>query len=151
MDTRVMKIFSNFIVLCITFLYLLILLVSLKWYPSVENKFRLILITLGDSSVWMALVRRDGRDQRPICDHYHRAPSQLHKMHLIEQPFCDCDGISHADQHMIVCCPKFIGNRENLSSAVDASGIPQPILTTPHKNGVTKPLLDIIKNSKIVI
>ena len=43
-----------------------------------------------------------------------------------------------------------------LNSAIDANGIPLPILlthftTTPHKKEVPRPLLRFIKNSRIVI
>ena len=46
---------------------------------------------------------------------HNRNPSHLHRIYLKDQPFCDCDGISHVDQqHIISCCPKHELHRENL-------------------------------------
>ena len=72
---------------------------------------------------------------------FFNSQSKIYLFYLIDQPFCDYDGITHADQqHIILCSPKCIENRENLLNAIDASGIPQPILLThliTTHNGMT--------------
>ena len=92
-----------------------------------QNEKRKAVFTGPTVTTRQALVRRDGRNQRRNCHHNktNRTPSHLHRTHLIDQPFCDCDVISHADQqHTILCCPNHKQFRENLYGAIDKSGIP---------------------------